>query len=108
MKAFTISTTLALLASMVAATPVPAEASAAYQVGVTFLGAADGRFVQYFSTNGYGSPIYNPLSISKITNPGGATCTFYGINNSVTVVRGGQTVDVGPPQTQTYGYCTAY
>ncbi|KAL8717875.1 MAG: hypothetical protein Q9225_004928 [Loekoesia sp. 1 TL-2023] len=110
MKAFTISTTLALLTSLVAAAPAPAPAAAAsslYQIPITFIGAADGKFTQYFFTNGYGSGIYNNLSVSKISNPGGATCYFYGIDGSFTVVSSGATVDVGPPQTQTYGYCYA-
>ncbi|KAI4230492.1 MAG: hypothetical protein L6R40_008011 [Gallowayella cf. fulva] len=105
MKAFTISTTLALLTSLVSAAPAPAGASAPYQIGITFIGAADAKFTQYFLTNGYGSGIYNPLSVSKISNPGGATCYFFGINGSQTQVPSGATVDVGPPQQLSYGYC---
>ncbi|KAL8910047.1 MAG: hypothetical protein Q9171_004642 [Xanthocarpia ochracea] len=109
MKVFAISA-LALLTSMVSAAPAPAPAaagSAPYQIGITFIGAAEGRFTQYFFTNGQGSSIYDRLSVSKIANPGGATCYFYGIDGSFTVVPSGATVDVGPPQTQTYGYCYA-
>ncbi|KAI4154445.1 MAG: hypothetical protein L6R39_001386 [Caloplaca ligustica] len=102
MKAFTAATAFALLTSLVSAAP---QASYPYQIGITFIGAADAKFVQYFATNGYGSGVYNPLSVSKISNPGGANCYFYGIDGSVTNVPSGQTVDVGPPQTQTYGYC---
>lgn len=47
----------------------------------------------------------NNLSVSKIYNTGGATCYFYGIDGSFTVVGNGATVDVGPPQTQVYGFC---
>lgn len=61
MKAFTISTTLALLTSLVSAAPAPAGASAPYQIGITFIGAADAKFTQYFLTNGYGSGICKPL-----------------------------------------------
>lgn len=49
----------------------------------------------------------NPLSISHIKSSGGATCTFNGIDGSRTTVVGAQTVDVGPPQTQTGGSCRA-
>ena len=49
----------------------------------------------------------NPLSISHIKSEGGATCTFFGIDGSVTTVVGAQTVDVGPPQTQVSGSCLA-
>ncbi|KAL8774446.1 MAG: hypothetical protein Q9209_000819 [Squamulea sp. 1 TL-2023] len=105
MKTFAITTALALLTSMVSAAPAPASPGAPYQIGITFIGAAEGKFTQYFFTNGYGSGIYDPLSVSKISNPGGATCYFYGIDGSFTVVPSGATVDVGPPQTQTYGYC---
>ncbi|KAI4181664.1 MAG: hypothetical protein L6R41_006480 [Letrouitia leprolyta] len=105
MKAFTISTAVALLASLASAAPNAARSSPAYQVPITFIGAADGQFTQYFFTNGVGSGIYNSLSVSKITNPGSVNCYFYGVDGSYTVVAPGATVDVGPPQTQTYGYC---
>ncbi|KAL8724726.1 MAG: hypothetical protein Q9166_007787 [cf. Caloplaca sp. 2 TL-2023] len=108
MKAFTISTALALLTSLVSAAPAPQGGSPPYQIAINFIGAADGQFTQYFSTNGFGSGIYNPLSVSKISNPGGATCYFYGVDGSQTTVPSGQTVDVGPPQQQTYGFCYAY
>jgi hypothetical protein len=50
----------------------------------------------------------NPLSISHIVSAGGATCTFHGIDGSVTTTVGTQTVDVGPPQTQISGSCSAF
>lgn len=50
----------------------------------------------------------DPLSISHINSLGGATCTFFGIDGSVTTVVGAQTVDVGPPQTQISGSCRAF
>lgn len=50
----------------------------------------------------------DPLSISHImSNTEGVKCTFNGVDNSVTVVEGAQTVDVGPPQTQISGSCVA-
>ena len=49
----------------------------------------------------------NALSISHIisasTNPG--TCTFFGVDGSVTTVSPGAEVNVGPPQTQLSGRC---
>jgi len=50
----------------------------------------------------------NPLSISKITSLGGATCSFRGIDGSNTFLVGAQTVDVGPPQTQVAGSCRKF
>lgn len=48
----------------------------------------------------------NQLSISHIKNGDpDASCTFYGIDGSVTTVKGAKTEDVGPPQTQTSGVC---
>ena len=52
--------------------------------------------------------IVNPLSVSKIQSLGGAICTFYGKDGSVTTTVGAQTVDVGPPQTQNFGFCRAF
>lgn len=52
--------------------------------------------------------IGNPLSISHIQiNQAGVSCTFNGIDNSVTSLTGPATVDVGPPQTQIEGTCHA-
>lgn len=48
------------------------------------------------------------LSVSHIKSEGGATCTFYGTEGSVTTVVGAQTVDVGPPQPQASGVCRAF
>ncbi|KAL8853300.1 MAG: hypothetical protein Q9221_001776 [Calogaya cf. arnoldii] len=104
MKAIAISTTLALLTSMVAAAPAPVPASAS-GIQIRFIGAADGQFTQGFPANGVTIGIHNPLSISKIYKSGGVTCQFNGIDRGITVVPAGQTVDVGPPQTQISGYC---
>lgn len=50
----------------------------------------------------------NPLSISHIEiDATGASCTFRGVDQSVTTVTGPATVDVGPPQTQIEGTCWA-
>ncbi|OQE19924.1 hypothetical protein PENSTE_c014G09114 [Penicillium steckii] len=77
-------------------------------VAVTFEGAADAEFQQYFPTDGTPTKIWNPLSISHIeVERDGVSCTFKGIDDSVTYVTGPSTVDVGPPQTQIEGTCTA-
>ncbi|CAF9941523.1 MAG: hypothetical protein HETSPECPRED_003635 [Heterodermia speciosa] len=117
MKAFTISA-LAVLTSMVSAAPavttslaVPTAAaipSSSGSIAITFIGAADAQFTQSFSTEGFSYPIYNTLSVSKISNPGGATCYFYGQDlKRAATVPSGLTVDVGPPQQLLYGYCYA-
>lgn len=130
MKAFTISTALALLTSLASAAPAATQLEAR-QVFTTiaFIGAADGIFYQTELADGssFGIckltiPLFhreleiqclqfltltpdNPLSISHIQVLGGTTCTFTGIDGSVTTVTGGSTVDVGPPQTQIEGTC---
>ncbi|KAJ5386773.1 hypothetical protein N7509_009314 [Penicillium cosmopolitanum] len=77
-------------------------------VFVTFEGAADAEFSQHFPTDGTPTKIWNPLSISHIQiNQAGVSCTFNGIDNSVTSLTGPATVDVGPPQTQIEGTCHA-
>ncbi|KAL8651300.1 MAG: hypothetical protein Q9226_004768 [Calogaya cf. arnoldii] len=102
MKNIAISTALALLTSMVAAAPTPASASI---FPIKFIGAADGQFTQSFTAGGRVIDITNPLSISKIYNPSGFTCFIFGVHGSNTVVPAGRIVDVGPPQTQDYGFC---
>ncbi|KAJ5556259.1 hypothetical protein N7494_000174 [Penicillium frequentans] len=87
--------------------PTPARRS--YGAKVTFIGAADAQFVQYFPLDGLTYDISNVLSISHIElDKAGVTCTFDGVDNSVTSVTGPETVDVGPPQTQVKGTCWAY
>ncbi|KAJ6096495.1 hypothetical protein N7486_007241 [Penicillium sp. IBT 16267x] len=77
-------------------------------VVITFEGAANAQFTQTFPVDGSTVPISNVLSISHISS-GDATvqCTFNGIDRSVTTVSGAQLVDVGPPQTQISGSCSA-
>lgn len=53
----------------------------------------------------YADETDNVLSVSKITVPAGVTCTFDGIDGSVTKVSNQARVDVGPPQTQVSGAC---
>ncbi|KKK27096.1 hypothetical protein ARAM_000041 [Aspergillus rambellii] len=78
------------------------------QVLITFLGAANAQFSQVFPINGHLTQITNPLSISHIrSDTSGVTCSFNGIDSSVTSVNGAQIVDVGPPQTQVSGACRA-
>ncbi len=47
----------------------------------------------------------NTLSVSQISSPGGAACTFFGVDGSDTFIYGEETVDVGPPQAQVSGVC---
>ncbi|MCJ1348153.1 hypothetical protein MMC31_006384, partial [Peltigera leucophlebia] len=47
----------------------------------------------------------NNLSVNSIQCSGGATCTFHGIDGSVTIVVGTHPVVVAPPQTQVSGSC---
>lgn len=92
---------------------------------ITFIGAANAQFSKVFGLDGAAVEIGlyqsipnnmnstlmllgDPLSISHImSNTEGVKCTFNGVDNSVTVVEGAQTVDVGPPQTQISGSCVA-
>ncbi|RAH63880.1 uncharacterized protein BO66DRAFT_362206 [Aspergillus aculeatinus CBS 121060] len=100
------STVLFTLASSVFAAPLAVRTQ--NEVQITFLGAADAQFTQSFPTDGSTVAISNPLSISHIaSSTAGVTCTFIGIDHSSTTVSGVATVDVGPPQTQTQGSCTA-
>ncbi|KAJ5702154.1 hypothetical protein N7488_009702 [Penicillium malachiteum] len=93
---------LAALAETSSASPVKRTSN----VDITFIGAANAQFSQSFPTDGSSVHISNPLSISHIANGNGnVQCTFNGIDHSVTTVTGVQTVDVGPPQTQTSGSC---
>ncbi|KAJ5698532.1 hypothetical protein N7462_000537 [Penicillium macrosclerotiorum] len=76
------------------------------EVEVIFIGAADAKFSQWFPTDGSTWTIDNALSISHIeVDASGVSCTFGGIDNSVTSITGPNTVDVGPPQTQIQGSC---
>ncbi|MCJ1468678.1 hypothetical protein MMC07_007307 [Pseudocyphellaria aurata] len=102
MKAFTISAAVALLAAIAHATPTPAQVNArSSDALIKFDGAdADAFFYQSFPLDGQLHPITNPLSVTQIEGDSGAVCTFYGIDGSVTVVKGHVTVPVGPPQTQ--------
>ncbi|RAL17640.1 uncharacterized protein BO97DRAFT_11431 [Aspergillus homomorphus CBS 101889] len=78
------------------------------QVAITFQGAANVQFSQSFPLDGSSVAITNPLSISHIVSTtSNVRCTFNGIDRSVTAITGAQTVDVGPPQTQVNGACSA-
>ncbi|KAL9006194.1 MAG: hypothetical protein Q9188_001073 [Gyalolechia gomerana] len=114
MRAFTISATVALLASLASAAPAPttpdwAPETRQFQAQITFFGAdSDASFSLSVPTDGSEFSISNPLSVSKIQSLGGATCGFTGIDGSRVVTVGAQTVDVGPPQTQVSGSCLAF
>jgi hypothetical protein len=103
MKVSIIATIFAtLLATSIAA---PVEAPRQFQVTITFNAAADVTFTQIIPADGQEHDIDTDLSITSITSDGGATCTFFGIDGSVTTVVGADTVDVGPPQVQEFGVC---
>lgn len=102
---------------------VPSPRRRSADVKVTFIGAADAKFTQYFPTDksfkliGMSfnldivddkvlTLIDNVLSVSHIeVDNEEVSCTFDGVDGSVTTVTGPNTVDVGPPQTQKDGYC---
>jgi hypothetical protein len=119
----------AIISAVIAGLLGVANAAPATQtVDITFLGAAGASFDQLFPTDDSIQPISmkhtvipnmhwrtqltitllaNPLSVSQIQgHTDGYTCTFYGIDGSVTIVVGAQTVPVGPPQTQVSGSCS--
>ncbi|KAL4893900.1 hypothetical protein BDV59DRAFT_201220 [Aspergillus ambiguus] len=104
MKTSAVAVALAAVAGLANAGPVEKR----FDVTVTFHGAADASYVRSIPADGSTAVLNNDLSISKISGSGGATCTFHGVDGSVTTVNGQETVDVGPPQTQTWGTCTAW
>ncbi|KAB8259947.1 hypothetical protein BDV32DRAFT_138467 [Aspergillus pseudonomiae] len=101
-----LSSTSTLVAALVAGVNGASIPRTQGSVPITFIGAADAQFTQDFPTDGSSVAITNPLSISHIaSSTDGVSCVFNGIDNSVTVVSDAETVDVGPPQTQTSGAC---
>ncbi|MCJ1350876.1 MAG: hypothetical protein MMC33_000857 [Icmadophila ericetorum] len=111
MQFLTVSVAFALFAALGSAIPAKLGARNCW-VSVTFEGATpEAQFTQSVPTDSEFT-VYNDLSISHIqvgTPYSGCTteCTFYGIDGSVTETYGAGFSDVGPPQTQTSGYCTA-
>ncbi|KAI9729352.1 MAG: hypothetical protein M1834_006875 [Cirrosporium novae-zelandiae] len=108
MKTLTISAAVAFLAAIASAAPAPAPVQrrdTAY-ASVTFEGAPPDDAYFTMSIPVYSSTsITNSLSISHISVGTGAGCYFSGIDGGSTVVHSGQTIDVGPPQTQVSAYC---
>ncbi|KAE8395208.1 hypothetical protein BDV23DRAFT_168812 [Aspergillus alliaceus] len=103
-----LSSTPALVAALLAGVNGASIPRGQGPVSITFIGAADAQFTQDFPTDGTGTAITNPLSISHIaSSTDGVSCVFNGIDNSVTYVSDAETVDVGPPQTQVWGTCNA-
>ncbi|KAI4209332.1 MAG: hypothetical protein LQ351_007724 [Letrouitia transgressa] len=110
MKFLAISAALLLAVSSASAAPVVEDRQFAAQI--TFYGAADAKYSLSIPADGRIVPIMdlifqpaNPLSVSKISSLGGATCSFKGVDGSNTIVVGAQIVDVGPPQTQISANC---
>lgn len=107
MKAFTLAIATALLASSAFAAPA-AKAARQFEAQITFHGATpEDTFTQSVPTDGSTFYVYDKSSITSISSAGGATCTFFGVDGSVTTVVGAQTVPVGPPQVQLTGSCLA-
>ncbi|MCJ1344947.1 hypothetical protein MMC31_003152 [Peltigera leucophlebia] len=102
MKIFALAAT-GLFATVAYASPASVEARNSGVV-CTF-SAATVSFTQWFPTDGSVQKINNNLSVSSIRCGGGDTCTFHGIDGSVTIVVGTTPKDVGPPQTQVSGSC---
>ncbi|MCJ1456513.1 hypothetical protein MMC28_006874 [Mycoblastus sanguinarius] len=111
MKTFTISAALALLAALGQAAPAPSQAKGRqFEVQLTFTGAGPNPPIFTLAEPADGSifEVDNALSVSTITSAGGAVCTIYGADGSATTIVGSQTVNVGPPQTQVSGACSAF
>ncbi|KAL8867703.1 MAG: hypothetical protein Q9174_005489, partial [Haloplaca sp. 1 TL-2023] len=99
MKAFTISAALAVLSTLTSA--APALQTREYAIEIAYLGAdPPATFTQIVTADGSNFVPTPDISVShiKVAGPGDSVCFFYGIDESVTVVFGGQTRDVGPPQ----------
>ncbi|MCJ1400075.1 hypothetical protein MMC11_003278 [Xylographa trunciseda] len=113
MQTFTIASALVFLTAIAQAAPARVAARHGHGPGhefkaqITFEGATpEAFFTESVRTDNVPFYITNPLSISHIKSDGGASCTFFGVDNSVTSVYGAETVDVGPPQTQVSGICS--
>ncbi|KAK6843506.1 hypothetical protein PG990_004615 [Apiospora arundinis] len=100
MQFFTLAATT-LFAGLAMAAPAP-DADIIRTANVKFEGAAGAAFSLTVAVDGHSHAISNPLSISHINvnAPNYVSCTARGVDGSVTTVTGGQTKDVGPPQTQ--------
>jgi hypothetical protein len=126
MKTTIISVVIAGLFAVASAAPASGIQARQSSVTITFYAAA-AEFTQSFPTDGSTQPISmwhsfvsedkpsltimilaNNLSVNLIEGgAAGITCTFDGINGSVTTVVGTETEPVGPPQTQISGSCAA-
>ncbi|KAK8139792.1 hypothetical protein PG984_000915 [Apiospora sp. TS-2023a] len=107
MQFFTLAATT-LFAGLAMAAPAEADARS-LSTAIKFEGAADAAYTIVVPVDGQYHETYNSLSISHINVLGAnyITCTAKGVDGSVTTVRGGETKDVGPPQTQTKVACSA-
>ncbi|PYI31183.1 hypothetical protein BP00DRAFT_415802 [Aspergillus indologenus CBS 114.80] len=103
---YTSASTLVTVASFGLLARALPTARSRNEVPITFYAAGGVQLTQSFSTDGAPIAINNGLSISRISSStAGVTCVFDGIDHSSTTVPGAATVDVGPPQVQTQGYC---
>ncbi|KAL8964109.1 MAG: hypothetical protein Q9183_004694 [Haloplaca sp. 2 TL-2023] len=107
MKAFTISAALAVLSTLTSA--APALENRQYSIEIAYLGAdPPATFTQIVPADGSTFTPTPDISVSHIKVAGNSVCFFYGIDESTTVVFGGETRDVGPPQVQASGQCFPY
>lgn len=119
---FTLSTLALLFASTGLVTAAPVLENRQFEAQITFSGAAGAEYslsvptlatlftISKSSLSPYLLPmckvvlmiveLANPLAVSKITSLGGASCTFFGSEGSVTTIVGARSADVGPPQPQ--------
>ncbi|KAK7924787.1 hypothetical protein PG985_006841 [Apiospora marii] len=108
MQFFTLAATT-LFAGLAMAAPAPEADARSLSATIKFEGAADAAYTITVPVDGQYHETYNSLSISHINVQGAnyISCTAKGVDGSVTTVRGGETKDVGPPQTQTKVACSA-
>lgn len=104
MKSFT-AITAALFAGLVVASPAVKRGG---EVTLVYWAAADNTFTVSVPI-GSDVSVDSDLSFSSIssTSPGNTVCFSYGVDGSVTKLYGSESdVEIGPPQVQTYAFCT--
>ncbi|KAK8095550.1 uncharacterized protein PG998_002177 [Apiospora kogelbergensis] len=107
MQFFTFAATT-LFAGLAMAAPAPEADTIILRATVKFEGAAGASYSRSVPVDGHSQATDNALSISHIyvQAPNYVSCIAKGVDGSVTTVKGGQTKDVGPPQTQTSVTCS--
>ncbi|KAI3392070.1 hypothetical protein diail_6299 [Diaporthe ilicicola] len=104
MKYFQVVSILSALSGLTSA--APAAESRQFKAIITFTGAAASYTLQVptdssvFQTN-------NDLAIDTISSEGGATCSFFGVDEASVTVVGAHSATVAPPQAIVSGSCLA-